>query len=149
MGWFTGVQQMSLDAELEVEPALLPPPFGSDRYVPAVLTRQGERLAVRELPEEVRRGMTPLFVVHPIDNKPGTDEPVEDALPVRANADLRVGARLRDWKLSASPRDDGPEREQTWIRVSGDLGCRAISVPTAVSAAVCTRSGRDERQAVN
>lgn len=67
---------MSLDAELEVEPALLPPPFGSDRYVPAVLTRQGERLAVRELPEEVRRGMTPLFVVHPIDNKPGTDEPV-------------------------------------------------------------------------
>ena len=67
---------MAFDAAAEGEQLLVPPPFGSDRYVPAILTRQGERLAMRELYDETRRGMTPLFVVHPIDNKPGTDVPV-------------------------------------------------------------------------
>jgi len=45
-------------AAAEVE-ELLPQPFGTERYVPALLTRQGERLAMRELAEHVRQGATP------------------------------------------------------------------------------------------
>lgn len=41
-------------------------PFGTERYVPVILTRQGERLALRELPNDVKVKFTPLFAVHPV-----------------------------------------------------------------------------------
>lgn len=52
------------------------PPFDHRRYVPVLLTRQGERLAVRELAAGTRSGATPLFVVHPIQNSRETGLPV-------------------------------------------------------------------------
>lgn len=41
--------------------------FGQSHYVPVILTRQGERLAMRELTDAVKSALTPLFALHPID----------------------------------------------------------------------------------
>lgn len=51
------------------------PPFDHRRYVPVLLTRQGERLALRELDPTARKAATPLFVVHPIPTVPDTGLP--------------------------------------------------------------------------
>ena len=40
--------------------------FDHRRYVPVLLTRQGERHALRVVPDGVKDVMTPLFVVHPV-----------------------------------------------------------------------------------
>jgi len=55
------------------------PLFDHRRYVPVLLTRQGERLALRELDSATRSGATPLFVVHPIQSDPETGLPVRSA----------------------------------------------------------------------
>jgi len=41
-------------------------PIDPQHYVPILLTKQGERLAVRDLPQPVRGRLTPLFVISPI-----------------------------------------------------------------------------------
>jgi len=46
--------------------AHLPLGFDHTRYVPVVLTRQGEMLALRLLDPTVKEATTPLFVVHPV-----------------------------------------------------------------------------------
>ena len=51
-------------------------PFDHRRYVPVLLTRQGERLALRELDAGAKSSATPLFVVHPIQNDPNTGAPI-------------------------------------------------------------------------
>lgn len=78
---------------------LQPRPFDREQYVPVILTRQGERLAMRELAAGVREGMTPLFVVHPID----TD--LDTGAPKRSVADHLGGlARqlAKDWGTRAA-----------------------------------------------
>lgn len=54
-----------------------PSPAGFDHshYVPILLTRQGERLALEGLPQEVKDRLTPLFVVHPVPNDLETGSP--------------------------------------------------------------------------
>ena len=83
-----------LDAVPGSDGSLQPPPIDRDRYVPALLTRMGERLAMRELSPRTRAAMTPLFVVHPIDDDP------ETGLPVRSVADHlgKLARQLaKDW----------------------------------------------------
>lgn len=67
---------MVFDDQLVGDGSLQPPPFDRDHYLPVILTRMGERLAMRELKPEVRSAMTPLFVIHPINNDPKTGTPV-------------------------------------------------------------------------
>ena len=55
--------------------ALTPEPFDHCQYVPLILTRQGERLALRELDNRIYEAMTPLFVVHPVPVDPTTRRP--------------------------------------------------------------------------
>lgn len=109
---------------------LLPQPFGTERYVPALLTRQGERLAMRELSEYVRDRLTPLFVVHPIDVRPGTDEPVRSVTTHLVN----LARRLRnDWGHrpgfvdlrfvdTSQPVDDGRHPLALLVGLCRDLG---------------------------
>lgn len=83
------------DEELAGPPAEpLPLPFDRTRYVPALLTRQGERHALRELDDATRRAMTPLFIAHPIDFEPGTDTPVRS---VAAHLEGLARALIHDW----------------------------------------------------
>lgn len=73
---------------------MLPDAFDHRRYVPVILTRQGERHALRVLSPAVREAMTPLFVVHPVELDLGTREPkktVEDHL------DKIAEALAKDW----------------------------------------------------
>ena len=125
---------MSFEAALEDERALVPPPFGGERYVPALLTRMGERLAIQELTDDVRQAMTPLFVVHPIDFEPGTTQPVRSR-----EAHLSKLARLlrRDWGPrpafvdlrfidSTSPLDDGQYPILFFV-----VRCRELGLPLA------------------
>jgi hypothetical protein len=63
-------------------------------YVPIVLTRQGERLALRMLVPAVRIRMTPLFVLHPISADLGTQEP-QDSVHEHVHKAARF--LLRDW----------------------------------------------------
>jgi hypothetical protein len=46
---------------------LLMDPFGPERYVPVILTKQGERTALSNSPSHVTRRLTPLFVVPPVE----------------------------------------------------------------------------------
>jgi hypothetical protein len=71
-----------------------PLPFDRTRYVPVILTRQGERLALRELRDPARDAMTPIFVAHPIANEPGTNAPVRS---VADHLDRLARALLQDW----------------------------------------------------
>jgi hypothetical protein len=50
-------------------------PFDHRRYVPVLLTRQGERLAMRELAPDIKVATTPLFAVHPIEVDPDSRQP--------------------------------------------------------------------------
>ena len=83
---------MSLDALTSGQ--LLPAPFDRSQYVPAILTRMGERLAMRELSDVTRDAMTPLFVVHPIDRQPDTNAPVRT---VAEHLDKLTGQLAADW----------------------------------------------------
>jgi hypothetical protein len=51
------------------------PGFDDRHYVPILLTRQGERLALRELDAALRTAFTPLFVAHPVPDDPKTEQP--------------------------------------------------------------------------
>ncbi len=56
-------------------PAYLPLGFEEDRYVPILLTRQGEMLALRDLDPDVKDAMTPMFVAHPVPSVGETGRP--------------------------------------------------------------------------
>jgi len=68
--------------------------FDHDRYVPVLLTRQGERHALRELSDVARNRMTPLFVVHPIDRDNDTGRPVRT---VAEHLEKLAVSLARDW----------------------------------------------------
>lgn len=63
-------------------------------YVPVVLTRQGERLALRETDESIKHAMTPLFVVHPIDRDLDTGAPKRT---VQEHVHRLADQLLADW----------------------------------------------------
>lgn len=118
----------------EEEPELVPAPFGSNRYAPAILTRQGERLAMRELPEPVKAAITPLFVVHPIDLQPGTTEPVRS---VSAHLEKLARQLRQDWGSSpafvdlrfidtSKPLEDGRHPLLSFV-----VRCRESDLPLA------------------
>lgn len=72
----------------------LPASFDHGHYVPIILTRQGERLALRVLDPTVKDHLTPLFVLHPVPKDLETDQPqvTVDEHVRKAPAQL-----LRDW----------------------------------------------------
>jgi hypothetical protein len=83
------------DDELSRRPeSPVPAPFDRRRYVPAILTRQGELHAIRELYSPDRGAMTPIFIAHPIANEPGTDAPMRS---VGDHLERLARALLRDW----------------------------------------------------
>lgn len=63
-------------------------------YVPVILTRQGERLALRETTGSVKNSMTPLLVIHPIDNDLDTGMPKRSAQEHLAKLAEQL---LNDW----------------------------------------------------
>ena len=73
---------------------LLPGPFEREHYVPILLTRQGERLALRVLAGDVKDRCTPLFVIHPVpkDFDLGQPKSTVDAHLRKMPAQL-----IRDW----------------------------------------------------
>lgn len=71
-----------------------PAPFDEQQYVPILLTRQGERHALRVTGEDVRENMTPLFVVHPINRDPKTNALNTDP---ESHVDKLVGQLVQDW----------------------------------------------------
>lgn len=73
---------------------LLPGPFGRDRYVPVLLTRQGERLALRVLASEVKDRCTPVFVLHPVPNDLDSGGP---KTTVDAHVRKMPAQLIRDW----------------------------------------------------
>jgi len=105
-------------------------PFGHERYVPVVLTRQGERLALREVPKDVKVQLTPLFAIHPVSRDLDTGEP---ALSVDKHLRQLSRQLVRDWgELPAfvdlahlDPRarmDDGAHPVAWFVRTMADLG---------------------------
>jgi hypothetical protein len=85
---------MLFDDQLVGDGSLQPAAFDRDHYVPVILTRQGERLALRELQPNVRKAMTPLFVVHPIDDDPKTGLPKRSP---RTHLGLLAKQLAKDW----------------------------------------------------
>lgn len=73
---------------------MLPAEFDHSRYVPAILTRKGEQLALRDTDASVKQAMTPLFVAHPIDREPGTGIPKRS---VDDHITKLLRSLLRDW----------------------------------------------------
>jgi hypothetical protein len=73
---------------------MLPGPFDHRRYVPVILTRQGERLALRELSQPIKAAITPLFVVHPIDLDAETRVPKRT---VEVHLSKLAGQLANDW----------------------------------------------------
>lgn len=73
---------------------LLPGPFGRGRYVPILLTRQGERLALRVLAGDVKDRCTPLFAVHPVPMDFDLGKPKST---VDAHVRKMPAQWLRDW----------------------------------------------------
>lgn len=76
-----------------------PAAFDEHRYVPILLTRQGERLALREIAANIRAAMTPLFVVHPVARDPQTN-----AKKVTEEVHLTKLAKalVKDWGIGAA-----------------------------------------------
>jgi hypothetical protein len=68
--------------------------FDERHYVPLLLTRQGERLALRDTAIDVKRRLTPLFVVHPITIDPDTEQPLSDVAAHLARLLPQLG---KDW----------------------------------------------------
>lgn len=135
------------DAELAGRPeSPVPLPFDRARYVPALLTRQGERLALRELDDATREAMTPIFNAHPIGVAPGTDTPVRS---VAEHLDRLAHALLRDWGRYPAFADlrfvdtSGPEIDGLHPLTSFVLRCASGGLPLApVIAGVHTASYR-------
>jgi Beta protein len=83
-------------------PALTPEPFDHRQYVPIILTRQGERLALRELDNRVYEAMTPLFVVHPVPLDPTTRRP---KVSVEAHLSKLATQLPKDWGFKPALAD--------------------------------------------
>src|SRR3712207_2993846 len=72
---------------------LLPGPFNHRWYVPILLTRQGERHALRVTPRSIKDRFTPLFVVHPVALDPRTGSPKQS---VQEHLEKLVRALVND-----------------------------------------------------
>lgn len=68
--------------------------FDTDRYVPILLTRAGERLALRELSSDVKKRISPVFTVHPPSLDPDTGIPVSTT---DDHVRELVGRLSKDW----------------------------------------------------
>jgi hypothetical protein len=147
---------------------LVPGSFDHRRYVPVVLTRMGERLAMRELTPDVRAACSPLFVVHPVDRDPATDIPkrsVEDHLSKLARAlagDWGAGPAFVDMRYidTSTPMPDGTHALQWFVQrclewglplaptISGahspEYRAAAVRAANLVGTSVCLRLGPDE-----
>ncbi len=106
------------------------PPFDHRMYVPVLLTRQGERLAMRELAGNARSGATPLFVVHPVATEPGTGEPKKT---VEEHVDKVARQLAGDWGITpafvdlrhvdtAAPLSNGSHPLVRFVSISRDRG---------------------------
>lgn len=87
---------MIFDGGSDSDVMLVPQPFERPKYVPIILTRQGERLALRELDQEIREALVPLFVAHPVDRD------LDDGTPKRSVEDhlgKLAQALVRDWGI--------------------------------------------------
>lgn len=106
------------------------PSFDHGRYVPVLLTRQGERLAMRELAADIRGAATPLFVVHPVAIEPGTGEPkktIEEHVTKVARqlaADWGITPAFVDLRYvdTTAPLPDGSHPLVRFVGVSRDRG---------------------------
>lgn len=93
----------------------IPAPFDHRRYVPILLTRQGERHALREISAAVRSALRPLFVIHPVATDPATGafkvsvEQHLDKLTTELVKDWGVGPAFVDlrWVDTSHPMSDG------------------------------------------
>jgi hypothetical protein len=77
-----------------MSPALLPAAFDHSHYVPVVLTRQGERLALRVLDPRIKDHCTPLFAVHPVPKDLDTGGP---QISVDEHVRKSPVQLIRDW----------------------------------------------------
>jgi hypothetical protein len=79
---------------LTPEGAGLPAGFNHGHYVPVILTRQGERLALRVLDPMIKDHVTPLFVLHPVPKDLDTEQP---QVSVDEHVRKAPAQLLRDW----------------------------------------------------
>ena len=73
--------------------------FDASHYVPILLAKRGERIALRELPTTIRSGFTPLLEVPqvPMDWEEDEPKPLDTyikAFPKRLNTDWGSSARF-------------------------------------------------------
>jgi hypothetical protein len=149
-------------------PGRFPAPFDEGRYVPILLTRQGERLALRAIADDVRANITPVFVVHPINKDPRTDRYVTDP---ESHVDKLVGQLLQDWGTGpafvdlrwvdcSSPSTTGLHLVEHFLRNASQAGLRlapvispnqpldyrraAIDTANGLGAPVCLRIAPEE-----
>lgn len=109
---------------------IIPAQFDHRRYVPVLLTRQGERLALRELDSETRASIAPLFVIHPIDLDPDTRLPKRS---VEEHLGKLCPMLVRDWGVGdafvdlrhvdvSQPMRDGSDATMWFLRQCQDRG---------------------------
>ncbi|SLE92580.1 Uncharacterised protein [Mycobacteroides abscessus subsp. bolletii] len=145
-----------------------PAPFDEQRYVPILLTRQGERHALRVTDGDVRNNMTPLFVVHPINRDPTTNVLISDP---ESHAEKLIGQLAKDWGSgpafvdlrwvdSSQPTSRGIHLVEQFLRGAFEAGLRlapaissdqpteyrsaAIRTANALGASVCLRLSPEE-----
>ncbi len=118
---------------------MLPAGFAHDRYVPILLTRQGERLALRTLAPEIKDQCTPLFVVHPVPRDLDTGGPQSS---VDEHIRKSPAQLLRDWGTRPAFVDlrhvdpegrmaDGTHPVEWLIRACADAGLILAPVVSA------------------
>ncbi|MDP9410361.1 MAG: beta family protein [Actinomycetota bacterium] len=123
--------------------AMLPAGFDHGHYVPIILTRQGERLALRTLDGAIKAQCTPLFVLHPVPRDLGTGGP---QYSVDEHVRKVPSQLVRDWGTRAAFIDlrhidpearmsDGSHPVEWLVSASADAG---LTLAPAVSA------GRDD-----
>lgn len=142
--------------------------FDEDRYVPILLTRQGERHALRVIAADARSSMTPIFVVHPINKDPQTGV---DKTDPESHLNKLVGQLAQDWGNSPAfvdlrwvdcsyPPSAGSHLVEYFLRNAWDAGLRfapaistdhaadyrraAIDTANALRTSICLRLSPDE-----
>lgn len=120
-------------------PGPVPGPFDHRRYVPILLTRQGERHALRVISPTVRAALRPLFVVHPVATDPRTGLPkmsVEQHITKIAKElvkDWGVDPAFIDlsWVDTSQPMPNGTHAVEWFVGLADSLG---LKLAPAISA---------------
>lgn len=110
----------------------IPAPFDHRRYVPILLTRQGERHALRVLRPQVRTALHPLFVVHPVAKDPRTG--IAKA-SVEAHLDKLAQQLAKDWGTqpafvdlrwidTSRPMSDGSHAIERFLSLANSFGLK-------------------------